>query len=166
MDECFLDNRTVKVTRTQNESQPSPLDTNLAPFEALYTAFGVFLDTCRAECQSQVIGGSAVLRHHIEMFAYEMARVYQSESSRQSNVLRPSNINTAMINGHYVYRDHNIPCLFVEFKNKGAGSKVIPATQLASYYRLSVMVVDRRLIYRLRLPALGVTVAGASIISL
>ncbi|KAG6382178.1 hypothetical protein JVT61DRAFT_828 [Boletus reticuloceps] len=175
MDERFLDNRTVKVTRTQNESQPSPSDTNLAPFEVLYTGFGVFLDTCRTERQSQVVGGSAVLRHHVEMFAYEMARVYESESSRQSDglrllnhifidspraVLRPSNINTAMTDGHYVYRDHNIPCLFVEFKNEGAGSRVIPATQLASYYRQSLMNVDRKLIYCSRLPALGITVVG------
>ncbi|KAF8131844.1 hypothetical protein EV363DRAFT_1398255 [Boletus edulis] len=161
MSEHFFHNHPVKVTGpgTQNESQPSLPDTKLAPFEVLYTGFGVFLDTCRAERQSQVVGGSAVLRH----------KVYESESSRQSDglkhlnhiffdsphqVLRLSNINIAMTDGHYVYGEYNIPYLF------GACSKAIPAIQMASYYQVSVAEVDRKLIYCSRLSALGMTVVG------
>ncbi|KAF8434346.1 hypothetical protein L210DRAFT_844756 [Boletus edulis BED1] len=177
MSEHFFHNHPVKVTGpgTQNESQPSLPDTKLAPFEVLYTGFGVFLDTCRAKRQSQVVGGSAVLRHKVEMFASEMAQVYESESSRESDglkhlnhiffdsphqVLRLSNINIAMTDGHYVYGEYNIPYLFVEFRNEGACSKAIPAIQMASYYQVSVAEVDRKLIYCSRLPALGMTVVG------
>ena len=175
-EERLFDHRAIAGTRG-----PHP-DDLVPPISLLYQPFGTFIDTYLGMGRNAA-GAPPSLKGQVDDFANEMAQIHANEDRRRDaglthldlifcealaaglSPIRAASFGRYGTDGH-ILGPRGMPIFIVEFKNEAAGISSIPVVELCAYYNKFIAEVSKDLQLSSRMPALGLTVVGRSMIVL